>query len=261
MLAVPGVIDNSYTSIYDSLAICYKGINRPHDAERCYKNIIDYGNQHNGDNRRGEEVNRRLEARVELAKLYEELGMPESALPIVKDLLKMGKRDVVMKANLHTRGSTPDHDADNAADGGEPAQETTTIDGKPWTDPPQPRKRKERVAVQREGQERQEREQFRDLHTKDLYTTLKPLHEAVVDGEEQATEEWMSIAELMIQDFRSMKLFFPRRDKHIRFVGYQNKRHKDPDSKAIIEINAMAKRLQPFAGVYMSRMFNTMFTN
>jgi general transcription factor 3C polypeptide 3 (transcription factor C subunit 4) len=61
------VKDYTDTSFFTAMAKCYRAIGLVAEAEDCYQTIIEHDEKN-------------VEARVHLAKMFEELGMPEQAL-------------------------------------------------------------------------------------------------------------------------------------------------------------------------------------
>lgn len=81
---VPDELDTGY---YMDLAECYRALVRFGDAEDCYKVIT----EHNPDE---------WEARVALAKLYEEQGRGPEAVPLIDEVIKMGRNDALKRAGV-----------------------------------------------------------------------------------------------------------------------------------------------------------------
>ena len=71
------------------------------------------------------------------------------------------------------------------------------------------------------------------------------------EGREEAMADWMSIARVMINDFRSAKVFYPW-DKYIRFLGYTAEARKRATKSKNVDVMAdmaeMADRLQVSLG-------------
>ncbi|EOD48131.1 putative 2-hydroxyphytanoyl- lyase protein [Neofusicoccum parvum UCRNP2] len=53
-----------------------------------------------------------------------------------------------------------------------------------------------------------------------MYQELKSIEDAVDQGDEEATAVYIENASEMVDEFRRMEAFYPRRDKHVKFVGY-----------------------------------------
>jgi general transcription factor 3C polypeptide 3 (transcription factor C subunit 4) len=75
-----------------------------------------------------------------------------------------------------------------------------------------PRVRKQALSVT-------EQERSRTIHVKSLYSTLQSLTPAMREGEPLAHSTWLDCANELIQDFRSMRVFYPH-ERHIKFQGY-----------------------------------------
>ena len=81
---VPEALDVAY---YMDLAFCYKELSRLGEAEDCYQAIT----ENNADE---------WEARVALAKMYEEQGRGADAVPLINEVIRMGRNDALKRANL-----------------------------------------------------------------------------------------------------------------------------------------------------------------
>ena len=76
---IPDVLDAAY---YMDLAECYLALSCPNDAEDCFKLIV----EHNPDH---------WQSRVALAKMYEEQGRGPEAVPLVTEVIRLGRRDAL----------------------------------------------------------------------------------------------------------------------------------------------------------------------
>ncbi|PNS17248.1 hypothetical protein CAC42_6931 [Sphaceloma murrayae] len=81
---VPDTLDTRY---YTDLATCYISLNKPEDAEECYKIVI-------------ENTPEDWEAKVALAKLYESQDRRDEALPLITDIIRDGRQDALKKSNI-----------------------------------------------------------------------------------------------------------------------------------------------------------------
>lgn len=81
---VPEALDVSY---YMDLATCYMNLDRIPEAEDCYKIVVE---------------NNELdwEARVALAKIYEDQGRRAEALPLIREVIALGRDDALRKNRL-----------------------------------------------------------------------------------------------------------------------------------------------------------------
>lgn len=203
------------------MAECYKAVDLSAEAEDCYQTVI-----HND--------NSNIEARVQLAKMYEELGMSEQAVVYVNEVIAMGRVEILSKASK--KGRRP-----KAA--GATVQEPST----PTTNANDPIRQQPHSST---GQT-EEREKVKEESFHMLYSQMQALNEGLRLGDEQATTEWMKMAGILIQDFRSNRVFFPF-DRSVRFFGYskeaRTKALKPKANQAVEEMEAMAGRLQASTG-------------
>lgn len=66
-----------------------------------------------------------------------------------------------------------------------------------------------------------EQERSRTTHVLSLYSTLQSLTAAMREGDLLAHSTWLDCANELIQDFRSMRVFYPH-ERHITFQGYDS---------------------------------------
>lgn len=213
--------DYTDASFFMDMAECYKALGLSAETEDCYQTVI-----HND--------NTNIEARVQLAKIYEELGMSERAVVYINEVIAMGREEVASKASKKSRrpkatGSTvQEHLA------------STTIASELVRQQPHS------STSLTEEREKVEAESFHML-----YSQLEALSEGLRLGDEQATTGWMKLAGILIQDFRSNRVFFPF-DRSVRFFGYSKearaKALKPKANQAVEEMEAMAGRLQVSTG-------------
>ncbi|KAH0538778.1 hypothetical protein FGG08_004666 [Glutinoglossum americanum] len=199
---------------YFQLADCYRSAGLSKEAEECYQTIV-----------ANDEEN--IDARVSLAKLYEDQNMPEQAYAYVNEIILLRRQDK-----------------------GTPIKRTDPHGGADW---PAPAKRASRIKragpplVTRE--QRRENERIRDENVRALYKKFQYLHTRARAGEDQVLAEWMECSSDLIDDFRNSRVFYPY-DKHIKFLGYSSaarKRALEGYRKRENILNAMemmAERLQ-----------------
>lgn len=215
--------DYTDASFFMDMAVCYKALNLSAEAEDCYQTVI-----HNDDDN--------IEARVQLAKMYEELGMSERAVVYVNEVIAMGRIEEASKAPKRSKRPKT-----AAATVTEPSAPTTTNASDPSRQ--QPRS----SASHKEAGEKVKEDRFHML-----YSQMQGLSGGLGHGDEQATAEWMELAKILIQDFRSNKVFYPF-DKYMRFFGYSKEARtralKPKASQAVEEMEAMAGRLRISTGV------------
>lgn len=222
------VRDYTDTSFFIAMASCYRAIGLVAEAEDCYQTIIEH-----------DEGN--VEARVHLAKMFEELGMPEQAFIYVNEVIELGRQ-----AMEPTR-------KDGSAKAAIPAEVDSAMPTMLARAISRPGTRKSTVSL--DAVERDILERNRDDNVRMLLIQLLGLQEQMLAGDEESTTHWLHAARGLIMDFRSNKLFFPW-DKYIKFYGYskeaRRKALKAKTSEAIDEMEAMAGRLQGSLGQHLS---------
>lgn len=228
MQAAPDSLDENY---YMNLAACYAPLCRYDNAEICYKKIINQHPQH-------------IHSRAKLAKLYDDLGRHEDARPLVNEVLRLGRQDVVRSERIQLRGAVR---ADNVFEDGQERDRQGSISGTPVNDGLWNASQEWVSRPQRPSPEasREERDKYlADQHGRILrnYELIKQLRSAVDAGHENAITQWIECARSMVGDFMTMKVFYPSRDKHIRFRGYR-RRMQYGEKSFIDEMQAMKERL------------------
>lgn len=254
--SVPEDWDNGF---YMHLAESYLALARKSEAEECYKYIVDND---------AEDV----DSRVALAKFYEsETRMPE-AIALIHEVMSLGRSDAVRKARLHAdkpqrskarkmaaEADVPDgasddgsvfedeeEDEEDEEEDGDNEEEENDDDeiGKPILIQKKKKKPQQGRPARPSARPRMNetylgmKEQAHRIKSNHLL--LRSAKEAADDGDEQALEKWMNAANSMLEDFRTMKVFYPGRDKHVKFTGYT----KNTKSALQNEMEAMKKRLE-----------------
>ncbi|KAI9873850.1 MAG: transcription factor TFIIIC subunit tfc4 [Pleopsidium flavum] len=219
------VKDYTDTSFFIAMAMCYRAIGLVTEAEDCYQTIIEH-----------DEGN--VEARVHLAKMFEELGMPEQAFTYVNEVILLGRQDMEPTKKDRRVAAAAAAAADDSVMPTMLAHRISRSGGRRPTN--------SLSAVEKDALERTHDNSIRMLHLR-----LLGLQEQMLAGNEESTAQWLDAARDLILDFRSIKLFFPW-DKYVKFYGYskeaRRKALKPKTSEAIDEMEAMAGRLQGSLG-------------
>jgi general transcription factor 3C polypeptide 3 (transcription factor C subunit 4) len=175
-----------------------------------------------------------IEARISLAKLYEDQNMPEQAYAYVNEIILLRRQD---------KGTPLKRVGISGIDGFAPARRASRI------------KRPGPPLATRE--QRRENERIRDENVRALYKKYQYLRPKVRAGDERVLADWMECSSDLIDDFRNSRVFYPY-DKHIRFLGYSpaaRKRALEGYRKRENILNAMemmAERLQGSLGKYLT---------
>ena len=210
---VQGYTDASY---FTDIAICYKAVGMKAEAKECYQAIIDYDDGN-------------VEARLRLAQMYEELGMPQRAGAYVENVLSVTSQDLKRseKSKYKQIGATSAR--------GSSFSISTMLTPCSLRQTTRPR------AVEKERRERAHTENAFMLHLR-----VQQLIEAVRKGDVESKTQWMAAAKNLIQDFRLNKAFYPY-DKHMKFLGYPKQIRtgsvKSKGGRVMQEVQSLAGRL------------------
>ena len=151
-----------------------------------------------------------IEARYELAQMYETNQEQEEAFLLVNEALQL-ERD--QKRDARNNGEE---------EGGDQTKtRQKRVRQKVLRDRAARPKRARRVYVRRMANKAQ-REKYEESVTnnfKEKYQRVLDLREQVKSGNRAAEEEWMAAAQDLVDDFRSFKEFYPW-DKYLNFMGY-----------------------------------------
>lgn len=219
------VKDYTDASFFTAMAKCYRAVGLVTEAEDCYRTII----EHDEEN---------VDARVQLAKMFEELGMPEQAFKYVTEVMLLGRQHMDPSKKVEIAAGAAIAEAESSI--------RTMLAHR--TSRPGARKPRTNLSIT----EKADLERTRNGTVRILYQRFLDLREAMLAGDEESTVQWLDATRGLIQDFKSNKVFFPW-DKYLKFQGYskegRNKTSKPNTSEAIDEMEAMAERLQNSLGM------------
>ncbi|KAL5339130.1 hypothetical protein BJX70DRAFT_408376 [Aspergillus crustosus] len=203
-------------SFFMAMGDCCRLLGELEDAENCYLTVAEYDTKH-------------IQSRVQLAKLYESIGMAEQALKYVNDAVLLGRQE--------TRGHRRRKDTrleelakefksvDLAAEAGAADEYMSMSRGAVTT------------GVLGSDADRTENIQF-------LYKKMRQLEPKLEAGDAEGTEDWLDIADALLREFRSNSAFYPN-IRSMVFLGYNNRSGK---KTLIDEMQEMAGRLQESLG-------------
>ena len=154
------------------------------EAEDCYHTVI----ENDGTN---------FDARVHLAKFFEEVGMIERA--------SFYANEAVILERTETVKTRKEYFAERELALGSSSTAMVLGSG------PIPRN-------QRRVTDKLISEQAKDDSMRLLFSHLQTLRARFNTGDEEAKQEWISTANELITDFRSHKAFYPA-DQHVKFLG------------------------------------------
>lgn len=231
--ALRRVPDVPQTALHISIAACHWALKNDIEAERSINAALDAAGSD-------------LSARVQVARFFQEWGMMQRCNEVAQDVIAKGGVDLVRKAKLNVQ--LPTHRPTQAKDYvkkpapvkaprplrptvlREIAPKPTTLQSlepkKPPARPKEAKEAKEHKSRRRlrglldSEKEKLEGAQQRDRAIREMYQELKNIEDFVDEGDEESTETYMEFAGQMVDEFRRMEAFYPRRDKHVKFVGY-----------------------------------------
>ncbi|KAK4540863.1 hypothetical protein LTR36_008805 [Oleoguttula mirabilis] len=264
--AIKAGLEVTDETFFMGLAQCYVETGRHGEAEDIYRWLI--------------RANREpVHARVQLAKMYEKIGWKEQALPLIKEVMKLGRKDVVIRANLlprqHQRPAKqiarkvdvpPQQSAQQAIlpNGGISATlyGLSGTDSRPAEGPrangmsslepsglpsPAPSRGHGHERVEDRLQRMKLQEQSIELHHRTVQEYWPGLEE---DADKDALKAWMQSASVMVDAFRRTDVFYPfkrqARTRLSRFAGYGTgaKGYRNSVDSTDQTVNAMFDRLR-----------------
>jgi general transcription factor 3C polypeptide 3 (transcription factor C subunit 4) len=169
-----------------------------------------------------------IEARVELAKMYERLNEPEQAFIYVNEIMTVRRHQISITTPQQQQGGTNGVANDSS-------MMPPAITRRPSSKP-------KRIA---DPVERQKQEHLRSEKLQADYDTVRKYQLSMRTGQETWVNMWLEAASDLIDDFRSFKTFYPW-DKYVRFLGYTESHSVDAltDTTPLdVDLAAMADRI------------------
>ncbi|KAL4941666.1 hypothetical protein BDV06DRAFT_177388 [Aspergillus oleicola] len=204
-------------SFFMAMGDCCRLIGELEDAESCYLTVSDHDSNH-------------IESRVQLARLYESIGMSEQALKYVNDAVFLGRQET--RSNRRRKDTRLE----------ELAREFRSIDIAAEDEAPDQSTGRLLAAGTSAGLGQSEFERSETVRF--LYDKLQQLEPKLQSGDAEATEDWLDIADALLREFRSNRTFYPVQ-RSVVFSGYSSK----PDQDGLMEeMQEMANRLQDALG-------------
>ncbi|KAK7521678.1 hypothetical protein IWZ03DRAFT_99387 [Phyllosticta citriasiana] len=218
------------TALRISIAACYFAMKKTDEAEQNIDEALEIAGQN-------------LSSRLQVARFFQEWGMMERCEDIARDVIQRGGADLVRKAKIKVQLPQTAKSAQARLPPArklqplmpKPASRELKVQPKPTTLQSQEPKKissKSRKAKEPEGPRRRlrglldsqaeklEEAQERDKLIRELFSELNSLQAGVDDGDPEAIEAYMDAASEMVDEFRRMEAFYPRRDKNVKFGGY-----------------------------------------
>lgn len=206
-----------------AMADCCIQLGKVEDAETCYLTVAEHDS-------------RNMESRVELAKLYESMGMSEQAFKFVNEAVLIGRQET------RSRRRRKDNRLEQLAD------EFRAGAGAPRPIAPKPTDALAFTATATGGRRRSfDGEGDRTDNIQFLYSKMQQLEPLIKEGDIEAIEDWLDIADALLRDFKSNRSFYPIA-RTMEFRGYTSDAKKGKDMTMMSEMQEMAGRLQKSMG-------------
>lgn len=208
-----------------------------------------------------------IEARLELAQMYETHQEKEEAFLLVNEAIALEDERRREDAEYKENGQGGEEDEDDMGEGEDlataKARRRRQIRDRVIRQKRQGQRPKR--VVKRQHMRRMASKAKRDVYEQNVtdsfrskYHKVQQLRERMANGDVEAEDEWMGAAQDLVDDFRSFKEFYPW-DKYLNFLGYgsffqENKKtgeeghHEQREATGQptgnSELAAMAERLQ-----------------
>lgn len=223
-------------SFFMTMGDCHMRLGRLEDAENCYLIVTEYDA-------------RNVESRVQLAKLYENIGMAEQAFKYVNEAVLLERQSSrSRRRGKDTRLDQLAIEFKAAELQTEPAALEATRPLPPGVPAPALTTKQAPTLGKKTAQEV---EAERTENVKFLYSKMLQLQPLVKAGNADATEDWLDIADALLHDFRSNRAFYPTQRSMV-FLGYsreaQRSAGRNKSRPFMDEMRELAGRLQESLG-------------
>lgn len=174
-----------------------------------------------------------LQSRVNLAKLYESLGDRKQALYYVNQAVILGRE--IRGQNRRKRKDR--RIAQLAKEFRGDSHVSTRL---------LPRQLAGEIS---QTETSQDTDADRPQQVQYLYSKMNELRSKMRDGDSDATEDWLDIADALLHDFRSNRAFYPIQKSHV-FLGYSRGEQRGTQKEGMVldEVEEVAGRLQEWLG-------------
>ncbi|RDL40531.1 uncharacterized protein BP5553_00510 [Venustampulla echinocandica] len=197
------------TSLYTQMGLCFLGENQREEAETHLKMAAEM-DESNED------------ARMHLAKLYEQQKRPQQALEVVNEVISIKRK----KNSELVRKST--------------SKDKQALAGQ-FRKPPKDR-RAYRTSTRPLADERVKAQTEKAQHLQTQYYIMKSMLDPMREGDVEAMHQWMNAARDLTEDFRQLKSFYPW-DKYIQFQEYRDAERVQAMTALDSDLSSMAERL------------------
>ena len=204
------------------------------DAENCYLTVAEHDPRNVG-------------SRAQLGKLYESIGMTEQALKCVNEAVLLERQET--RSNRRRK----DTRIEQLVMEFKSAEAEPGVAGLEAIKPlsPEAHEIAPTLTAAPSAEKVEEFEGARTNHVQYLYSKMTQLYVAVKEGDVEATEDWLDIADALLREFRSNRVFYPLQ-RSVVFMGYsreaQKKAGRTKNRTVMDEMQEMAGRLQESLG-------------
>lgn len=234
------------------MANCYLACKNDSEAESCLLTVVEYDRAN-------------IEARAKLAKFYESIGMMDLALKFVTEAVDLGRQESIPMRRRKKGGDPRARIAELArelcpTEFGANAQTETELE------PPRSPAHNESVPISFTGptpfpitKDRRPEDRIAAAlqnaeQVRFLYQKLLEFQPAMRAGDEDGTEDWLDIADALLRNFRTNRVFFPLQ-KRMMFAGYSRDAHRKAGrlkgADIMDEVQELAGRIQSAMGMYL----------
>ncbi len=161
-----------------------------------------------------------IDARIELARMYERMDKPEQAFHHPNEVLLLRRRQDP-RTSRRLLEETEGRDIENVSIA---IKKSTRRRNRP-----------------RQGQKRLTQASQAE-HLQSQYFILRKESEAMRTGDAASVDAWIDAARDLTDYFRGFKTFFPI-DKYIKFLGYSGGSRVEAETSLDLDLTAMAERL------------------
>ncbi|TAQ84390.1 hypothetical protein B7494_g7286 [Chlorociboria aeruginascens] len=196
-------------SLQVEMGRCYLQERLGKQAEECFQAAIQL-----------DETN--IEARMDLAKMYEDLNEEEQAFIFVSEIMSLRRAQNPRDLRWPRQSQDTEANKQNMV----PARSRRSYYPRRLADP----------------LDRAKEESARAQHLQRQYLTIMAERDRMRDGNAVSTRIWMEAAKDLTDDFRGFKTFYPW-DKYIRFIGYTGPDPSEHETPLDTDLSAMADRL------------------
>ncbi|KAJ6037291.1 Tetratricopeptide-like helical [Penicillium herquei] len=223
-LPIQETAEHADVSYYMAMADCCFQLGKMEDAETFYLTVAEHDSKH-------------MASRIALAKLYETIEMEEEAMKYANEAILIGRQEGRIRRRMDARLEQLAEEfrrADMILP--KPSAPQTAATLTTWE-----------PAVYDRGEAGVSEEASRAEDAQYLYKKLLDLDPQMKEGVPKAVQDWLDIADALLRDFRSNRVFYPMA-RTMEFQGYHKKSDKSREYTLLDEAQEVAGRIQKSTG-------------